>query len=105
MRQHDAARFFVYYQFYAFQALSALIVLLMGLEADGHDSQAGTVWSVVVRGVATEATRTDVEALRLTCWGRRSPNRVVRIRSYEVSGRTIGLGDHRSGCQDLREST
>lgn len=69
------------------------------LEADGHDVSAGMVWSVVVRGVAAEATRSGVVASGLACWGRLSPNRVVRIRSYEISGRRVWPADGPIGCQ------
>jgi uncharacterized protein len=70
------------------------------LEVDGVDKSAGVMWSVLVRGVATEVTEPDAldhpDARGLACWGRPAPSRLIRVRGYEITGRRAALVDRDS---------
>ena len=65
----------------------------VAFEADGMDVDAGTAWSVVVKGRAVEIERLDdlLDALDLPLfpWHASPKHRFVRIEPVEISGRSF----------------
>ena len=74
---------------------AALLGTAVAFEIDGYDADAGTAWSVVVKGHAVELERLlDVmhaEDLPLFPWNASYKPRFVKIEADEVSGRRFGV--------------
>jgi hypothetical protein len=62
----------------------------VAFEADGHDSDSGQVWSVVVKGAAEaigNADLLDTTGLALTPWAAGPKHEFIRIVPSEITGR------------------
>ncbi len=74
---------------------AALATAAVALETDARDAEAGTAWSVVVKGRAEQITDTsglmDTVRLRLVPWQGGEKGRFIRIVPTEVTGRRFPI--------------
>ncbi len=76
--------------------IAAALGRTVAFEIDDYDASAGTGWSVIVIGAAEEVVDRKelarVRELDLQPWAGEFRDRVVRIRTLEVSGRRVEPG-------------
>lgn len=72
----------------------------VAFEVDGYDTEAGTAWSVVIKGRAAEIPMQDLLddlAFPLFSWTATPKPRFVRVVPDEISGRRIHVVQRRPG--------
>jgi nitroimidazol reductase NimA-like FMN-containing flavoprotein (pyridoxamine 5'-phosphate oxidase superfamily) len=83
--------------------LEIVICGQVAFEADGYDREHGRAWSVVIKGRAEEIEASDqiyaVERLPLFPWNAAPKERVVRIRSRQITGRRFTVVGTRDGSE------
>jgi nitroimidazol reductase NimA-like FMN-containing flavoprotein (pyridoxamine 5'-phosphate oxidase superfamily) len=69
----------------------------VSFQADQIDPGTRTGWSVLVQGIAHQATAAEIERLRLEPWAPGAKEHWVRIVPWSITGRRITLVDARRG--------
>ena len=76
---------------------AAVLGRSVAFEVDGYDPEAGTAWSVVIKGQAKEIERMqdlfDALDLPLFPWHASPKHRFVRVEPHDVSGRRFQVVD------------
>ena len=81
----------------------------VAFEADGYDAEAGTAWSVVLKGEAQEVNRLydvlDVIELPLFPWHSAPKAHFIRIEPHSITGRRFAVTrGSRSALPEIEES-
>lgn len=96
-RQFDDADTIVFRSGPGTKLAGAILNGYVALEIDGHDADAGVVWSVVVKGRAAEIQRMDerfaAEDLPLFPWIDTPKPSIVKITPTSVTGRRFDVAD------------